>query len=111
MNTSLNLNDINPGQCATVKSLLTTGELRRRLLDMGLTPETTLCCLGRSPLGDPSAFFVRGTVIALRRQDCRKILIEKKKSQSYTQEEPDPTMEPQPEQASQPYIQEEAPWD
>lgn len=83
MSISYNLNDINPGQCATVKSLLTTGELRRRLLDLGLTPETTLCCLGRSPLGDPSAYFIRGAVIALRRQDCRNILIEKEEAQTH----------------------------
>jgi ferrous iron transport protein A len=43
------LNDIKPGQTAKVKELLSTGSIRRRLLDIGLIENTEVECLGRSP--------------------------------------------------------------
>lgn len=69
------LNDINPGQTAKIKELLSAGSIRRRLLDIGLIESTEVECLGRSPGGDPSAFLIRGAVIAIRTEDCRNILI------------------------------------
>ncbi len=71
------LSDIRPGQTAKVKALLSTGSIRRRLLDIGLIENTEVECLGRSPAGDPSAFLIRGAVIAIRSEDCRNILIMK----------------------------------
>lgn len=71
------LNDIEPGQTAKIRELLSTGSIRRRLLDIGLIENTEVECLGRSPAGDPSAFLIRGAVIAIRREDCRNILIVK----------------------------------
>lgn len=53
------LNDIEPGQTAKVRELLSTGSIRRRLLDIGLIENTEVECLGRSPAGDPSAFLIR----------------------------------------------------
>lgn len=75
MNTAKSLNDIAPGQKATVKALLSTGSIRRRLLDIGLIENTQVECLGRSPGGDPCAFLIRGAVIAIRSEDCQNILI------------------------------------
>lgn len=75
MNTCLTLNDIKPGEHAVVHSLNTTGSMRRRLLDIGLVANTDVSCIGRSPSGDPSAFLIRGAVIAIRSEDCRNIRI------------------------------------
>lgn len=69
------LNDIKPGQTAKIKELLSMGSIRRRLLDIGLIENTEVECLGRSPGGDPSAFLIRGAVIAIRSEDCSNILI------------------------------------
>jgi ferrous iron transport protein A len=49
--------------------------MRRRLLDIGLIENTDVECLGRSPGGDPTAFLIRGAVIAIRSEDCKNILI------------------------------------
>lgn len=68
--------DIQPGERARVKQLLCEGSLRRRLLDMGLIEHTPVECLGRSPAGDPSAYLIRGAVIALRAEDSAAILME-----------------------------------
>lgn len=69
------LNDICPGQSAIVSELHATGSMRRRLLDIGLIKNTPVECLGRSPGGDPSAFLIRGAVIAIRSEDCEDIFI------------------------------------
>ncbi len=71
------LGDIAPGQKAVIKTLNTSGSMRRRLLDIGLIEGTHIECLGKSPLGDPSAYLIRGAVIALRKDDCKDILINK----------------------------------
>ena len=69
------LNDLQPGQQAIVQELRSTGSIRRRLLDMGLIRNTVVQCLGRSPGGDPSAFLIRGAVIAIRAADSQHIWV------------------------------------
>lgn len=49
------------------------GVLRRRLLDLGFVPGNTVEVLQRSPLGDPVAFRVNNTIIALRREESTRI--------------------------------------
>ncbi len=70
-----NLNSIDVGEYAEISELLTNGGMRRRLLDIGLTPDTRVECVGKSPTGDPKAFLIRGAVIAIRKEDCAQILI------------------------------------
>ena len=65
---------LRPGQRARVLAMHTAGPMRRRLRELGLVEGTVVACLGRSPLGDPAAFLVRGAVIALR--DCDSANIE-----------------------------------
>ena len=67
--------DICPGEHATVCALGGKGAMRRRLLDIGLIADTEVECVGRSPGGDPSAYLIRGAVIALRKEDCKNIFI------------------------------------
>ncbi len=75
MHAQLTLKDLLPGQCAVVTALCTQGSMRRRLMDIGLIENTRVECIGTSPGGDPSAYLIRGAVIALRDKDCRDILI------------------------------------
>ncbi len=76
MTSTISLNQLAPGQSAKVKELKTAGSMRRRLLDLGLIAHTEVMCLGRSPLGDPSAYLIRGAVIAIRTKDSQNIIIE-----------------------------------
>ena len=66
-----------PNEVATVERLEIEGDMRRRFLDLGLIENTMVECIGKSPQGDPSAYFIRGAVIAIRKKDCRGILIRK----------------------------------
>jgi len=69
------LNRLAPGQAATVTCLATAGDMRRRLQDLGLIEGTAVRCVQRSPLGDPTAFLIRGAVIALRAEDSAGVMI------------------------------------
>lgn len=69
------LADLLPGERAAVLKLNLTGRLRRRLMDIGLIEGTEVECVGISPLGDPSAYLIRETVVAIRHSDGQGILI------------------------------------
>ncbi len=69
------LNKIKPGHFAKIVSVSAPAGLRRRLLDLGLIPDTVVECVGRSPGGDPAAYLIRGAVIALRGKDCSNITV------------------------------------
>lgn len=69
------LYDIKVGERAVVEELKTSGAMRRRLLDIGLSSGAVVECVGRSPMGDPSAYLIRGAVIAIRARDCRGVIV------------------------------------
>ena len=60
---------------ARISELLSTGRTRRRLMDLGFIPGTCVVALFRGPKGDPTAYCVRGAVIALRKEDADQIMI------------------------------------
>ena len=49
--------------------------IKRRLLDMGLVKGTNIEPILVSPSEDPRAFLVRGTIIAIRKEDAKNIKI------------------------------------
>ena len=53
------------------------GESRRRLLDLGFVKGSKIKIDLINPLGDPHAYLVKGTSIALRKDQASKILIKK----------------------------------
>ena len=53
------------------------GENRRRLLDLGFVKGATIAIDLLNPLGDPKAYLIKGTAIALRKNQASKILIKK----------------------------------
>ena len=73
---SVPLSTLKPGEKSNVLHLEIKGLLRRRILDLGIVPGTILTCIGKAPAGDPIAYLVRDTVIALRCEDARQIYIE-----------------------------------
>lgn len=76
MDTSQTLADLQENGTATVSALLADGGIRRRLRDIGLIEGTKVRCLNRGPSGDPVAYLIRGAVIALRREDSSKVIVQ-----------------------------------
>jgi ferrous iron transport protein A len=70
------LAEIRIGQIVCVKRLLVEGLTRRRLLDLGLLPGTEVRAIIKSPLGDPTTYVIRGSLLALRSEDASKIEVE-----------------------------------
>ena len=71
------LNDISPGEIATVLSVRANGGMRRRLQDIGIIRGTKIKCVGKSPLGDPCAYLIRGKTVAIRCRDAAEIKLKK----------------------------------
>lgn len=71
----LTLNKVNEGEIVEVSKLLSNGSMRRRLQDIGLVKGTKVTCIQRSPFGDPTAYLIRGAVIAIRAEDSSNILV------------------------------------
>jgi len=71
----ISLNKLPIGEIGCVDSLLSDGNERRRMLDLGVVPNTKIEALYKSPAGDPIAYLIRGAVIALRCEDAQKIYV------------------------------------
>ncbi len=71
----MTLNELKPGRSAVVLAVNGEGALRRRLLDMGLTPKTKLFMRKVAPLGDPMEIKLRGYELTLRLEDATNIEI------------------------------------
>ena len=71
IDTSLDKLDID--KSATISTLNCNGNLRRRLLDLGLIEGTHIKPVLISPSGDPRAFEFRGSLIAIREEDAENI--------------------------------------
>ena len=67
------LNCLRPGEAAYISQIALAGGMRRRLQDMGLIPGVKVECVSVSPLGDPTAYLVKGAVVALRRKDSQLV--------------------------------------
>jgi len=63
-------------QAGTIKKVSATGEMGRRLREMGLVPDTPIQIQGRAPLKDPVAIKVRDFVLTLRNREADNILVE-----------------------------------
>ena len=70
------LSSLKPGESGKVLALRSVGFERRRLLDLGITPGTVIECEYPSPMGEPTAYRVRGALIALRLEQGDQIEIE-----------------------------------
>jgi len=71
------LSSLVPGECGIVEKIEENCSIKARLYDLGIVPGTKILCVMRSPLGDPIAYYVRGTLIALRFQDSSRISVNK----------------------------------
>lgn len=63
------------GSKGIVVDVNATGNTRGRLLDLGLVPGTIVEAIRRSPLGDPTAFGIRGAIVALREEDGDMVVV------------------------------------
>ena len=75
MSEKTDLASLKPGESFVVEQVGGEMGMRRRLMDLGMIAGTKVTCLGKSPAGDPAAYLIRGTVIALRKKDANAVCI------------------------------------
>jgi DtxR family Mn-dependent transcriptional regulator len=75
------LDALKPGESARVVQLSPRlhGTERRRMMDLGILPGTSIQAEMISPSGDPTAYRIRGALIALRKEQASMILIDGQK--------------------------------
>ncbi|MCI9273054.1 MAG: ferrous iron transport protein A [Clostridiales bacterium] len=69
----MTLDLVKPGNCGIITAVGGQGALRRRLLDMGLTPNTKVTVRKVAPMGDPIELYLRSYVLTLRSEDAANI--------------------------------------
>lgn len=70
------LDQLTPGQAATIRKIGGEGPVRRRMLDMGLTSGVGIEMIKASPLGDPIEYRVRGYYLSLRKSEAQMIEVD-----------------------------------
>lgn len=73
MSSTKKLSELNIGEEAVISSLNNEKHFKNRLIDLGLFPGACLEPLFRAVCGDPTAYLIQNSVIALRRSDAEKI--------------------------------------
>lgn len=69
------VNDLKIGEGGIVTALGCSGALRRRIIDMGITPGAHIIMRKEAPMGDPIEINVRGYELSIRRADAKEIEI------------------------------------
>jgi ferrous iron transport protein A len=71
------LKELNPGESGKVLSIGEKGPMRRRIMDMGVTPGAEIKVIKVAPLGDPIEINIRGYELSLRKAEAAQIVIER----------------------------------
>ncbi|MCI9315569.1 MAG: ferrous iron transport protein A [Lachnospiraceae bacterium] len=69
------------GQKVIITKVGGEGELRCRLLDMGLIPKTVVSVRKVAPMGDPVEIHLRGYELTIRKEDAGKIEVQPAKDE------------------------------
>lgn len=70
------LNDLKVNDRCVVKSVNSSGIIRRRLMDLGVLPGSIISCVLSSPSGNPKAYLIKGSVIGIRNSDASFIEVD-----------------------------------
>ena len=76
----MTLDQLGVGNSGIILKVGGAGALRRRLLDMGLTPKTRVMVRKVAPMGDPIELHLRGYELTIRLEDAQKIEITEEKA-------------------------------
>ena len=69
----MTLNELKIGQSCKITKVNGEGALRKRLLDMGLTPKTKVTLHKTAPMGDPIELLLRGYNLTIRKEEAARI--------------------------------------
>lgn len=70
------LNEFKAGEQGIVRKITAEGKIKRRLFDMGVTPNADIFMRKVAPLGDPIEVTIRGYELTLRKSEAQCVLME-----------------------------------
>ena len=70
------LSDFTVGERGIITKVNGEGRIRRRLFDMGITPQAEVKMRKKAPLGDPIEVTVRGYELTLRKVEAACVEVE-----------------------------------
>jgi len=73
MQQTIPLSHLPSGKSATIHRINGSGPMHERLCDLGFTPGSSVACLFSSVFGDPRAYRIKQTIIALRQADASQV--------------------------------------
>lgn len=73
----MKLSELKRGESATIIKIDTDGEMKKRLVDLGINSGTLIKLERNAPLGDPQEFHIDMSSFAIRKKDAEKIIVEK----------------------------------
>lgn len=77
----MKLSELKPGMQGIIEKVAGEGALRRHLLDMGLTPKTSIFVRKVAPMGDPMELCLRGYELTLRVSEADNVFIKTEESE------------------------------
>ena len=72
----ITMREMSNNQEGIIKKVSATGDMGRRIREMGMVPETSIQIQGRAPLKDPVAVKLRDFVLTLRNNEANSIFVE-----------------------------------
>ena len=78
----IRMREMSDNQAGVIKKVTATGDMGRRLREMGLVPDTPIKIQGRAPLRDPVAVKLRDFVLTLRNNEASSIFVEVEASET-----------------------------
>ena len=69
----MKLSEMKIGSTCSVVKINGEGRIRRRLFDMGITPNCQIFVRKKAPLGDPIEITIRGYELTLRKQEAELV--------------------------------------
>lgn len=73
---TVSLDELKPGERGRIERMALEAGTGQKLEDMGFIQGRTVECAYRSPWGDPTAYYIMGTLIAIRSEEARNIKVE-----------------------------------
>ncbi len=77
------LNNLNLEETAYIVENNIKKENKQHLTNLGLTKNTQIKCLYKSPFNDPTAYQIKNVILAIREEDAKQIMIVRSNNGTY----------------------------
>lgn len=77
------LNNLNLEESAYIVENNIKSKNKQNLINLGISKNTKIKCLYKSPFSDPTAYQIKNVILAIREEDAKQIMIIRNENGSY----------------------------